>query len=115
MTSPAVQGMELDVPLVKPTRQQLAAAGTQQVDRLLGTCTQLLDACKDLGVATNGSTDAEQQDVASRLHQTQQQYLAISQQLRHTVRQCQQLEAEEAVARAAAASGKLAAPCAHTS
>lgn len=70
-------------------RQQLAEKGQQQLVDLLKTSKQLLDTYSGMQM----TTEHQQQ-----LQDVQQRYLQLSQDIRDTLLQCQDLEQQEAAA-----------------
>uniref|UniRef100_A0A383W6F4 Uncharacterized protein n=1 Tax=Tetradesmus obliquus TaxID=3088 RepID=A0A383W6F4_TETOB len=81
-------------PAAAPNRQQLADAGQEQLLLLLQSSKALLDAYSGI----QPTTECQQ-----KLAELQQAYLAVSQDIRDTLQQCQALEQQEAAAAATAA------------
>lgn len=78
-------------PAAAPNRQQLADAGQEQLLLLLQSSKALLDAYSGI----QPTTECQQ-----KLAELQQAYLAVSQDIRDTLQQCQALEQQEAAAAA---------------
>jgi hypothetical protein len=79
-------------PAAAPGRQQLADSGQQQLQALLQSSKALLDAYGDI----QPTTECQQ-----KLAALQQAYLAVSQDIRATLQQCEALEQQESAASAA--------------
>jgi hypothetical protein len=86
------EDQQQDQPAAALGRQQLADSGQQQLLALLQSSKALLDAYSDI------QPTAECQQKLAAL---QQAYLAVSQDIRATLQQCQALEQQEAAASAA--------------
>jgi hypothetical protein len=86
------EDQQQDQPAATLGRQQLADSGQQQLLALLQSSKALLDAYSDI----QPTTECQQ-----KLAALQQAYLAVSQDIRATLQQCQALEQQEAAATAA--------------
>jgi hypothetical protein len=86
------EDQQQDQPAAAVGRQQLADSGQQQLLALLQSSKALLDAYSDIQPTT---------EFQQKLATLQQAYLAVSQDIRATLQQCQALEQQEAAASAA--------------